>query len=71
MRFRDGTNDYETMKALTRESNVNPIITNQKGGRFWDPVIIKNVNVDRIKEFGNYINQNSNYHLLFNNMCVR
>ena len=45
------------------------LVTNIKGGKFWDPVSITHVNVDRVKDFGKFINGRLNYHLLTNN-CV-
>lgn len=55
----DGTNNYEAGRLV---ENVN-------GSRILDPVTIKNVNVDRIRAFGQYINNHSRYNLLYNN-CV-
>ena len=55
----DGTNSYEAGR----------LVRNVNGSRILNPVTIKSVNVGRIKEFGQYINNHSRYNLIYNN-CV-
>ena len=55
----DGTNNFEKGRLV---QNVN-------GARMLNPVTIKNVNIGRLRTFGQYINNNSKYNLFYNN-CV-
>lgn len=54
-----GTNNYEQ----------GCLIQNLKGGKFWDPIEIKNVNLNRISKFGQYIDGHAKYNLFYNS-CV-
>ncbi|MDR1054414.1 MAG: hypothetical protein LBL90_00955 [Prevotellaceae bacterium] len=57
--LREGTNSYE-QGVLT---------PNLKGTSFWNPVNIKGVNVNRIMNFSNSLNQGGKYNLFYNS-CV-
>lgn len=55
----EGTNEYESGNLLN----------NLKGSNFWDPVKIDGINLGRIYDFSEKINNGGSYNLLYNN-CV-
>jgi RHS repeat-associated protein len=56
----DGTNNYEHGKLMT----------NEQGGKFWDPINTKGVNGARIDKFSTYLNSSGGKYQLLTNNCV-
>ncbi len=48
-----GTNSYSASKYGSQEG----LIPNLRGSKYWDPITIKGVNVNRIRSYANVLNQ--------------
>ncbi|MDR1372273.1 MAG: RHS repeat-associated core domain-containing protein [Dysgonamonadaceae bacterium] len=58
-----GTNSYSSLKY------PDGLIPNLKGGKFWDPINIKGVNLNTINTYKNLLDKGGQYQLLINS-CV-